>query len=98
MMDVSKAGYGKIVAQGVPVARLVGLLTGATGQLVSDKTGLTGLYDFTLEYSDDPLVTPDALEPSLKDALREQLGLKLESSKGPVQVLVVDHVERPSED
>ncbi len=82
------------------------------GSPVTDATGLTGKYDYTIYWSTSatrgmtaappspdgasPALEPDG--PSLFDALREQLGLKLESTKGPVQVLAVDHVEtKPTE-
>jgi uncharacterized protein (TIGR03435 family) len=65
------------------------------GRIVLDQTGLKGKYDFTLQYSHDE--NPDSSGPSIFSALQEQLGLKLESTKGPVDVLVIDHIERPSE-
>ena len=61
---------------------------------VIDKTGLTGKYDFTLHYGIDSSEDPNA--PPLFTALEEQLGLKLESGKAPVEMIVIDHVERPS--
>jgi uncharacterized protein (TIGR03435 family) len=77
---------------------------------VVDKTGLTGGYDFTLTWTPDesqftalgmhippPADTPNA-PPGLFTAIQEQLGLKLEPQKIPAEVLVIDHVERPSED
>jgi uncharacterized protein (TIGR03435 family) len=67
------------------------------GRTVVDKTGLTGNYDIDLKWTpDDRQGTPDA-GPTLFTALEEQLGLKLEPAKGPVDTLVVDHVEKPSE-
>lgn len=70
-----------------------------------DKTGLKGGYDFTLEYTPD-VVTQSVLEgrepapnpngPSLFVALQEQLGLKLEARRELVEVLVIDHIEKPS--
>jgi uncharacterized protein (TIGR03435 family) len=72
---------------------------------VVDRTGLKGFYDFTLTFVPDPSgrTGPDG-EPvasfegsNLAEALREQLGLKLENAKSPVQVFIVDHVEKPSE-
>ena len=63
---------------------------------MSNKTGLTGVYDFTLKFSDDLDAKMDSSAPSFYTALQEQLGLKLESAKGPVDVLVIDHAERPS--
>ena len=88
-------------------AKALGVLY--AGRQVIDKTGLQGLYDIKLQWAPDPgLPNPagpgpiasapaDQLGPSLFTALQEQLGLRLESTRGPVQVLVIDHVERPSE-
>jgi uncharacterized protein (TIGR03435 family) len=73
-------------------------------RLVVNNTGLEGNYDFKLEWTPDvgPSAPDDkpvenSLGPSLFSALGEQLGLRLEATKGPVDVLVIDHVERPSE-
>lgn len=78
---------------------------------VIDRTGLTGWYDFDLEFARDPSLAgpppppPGGLPadpanqpsgPSIFTAVQEQLGLRLESAKGPVEILVIDHVERPS--
>jgi uncharacterized protein (TIGR03435 family) len=72
---------------------------------VVDKTGLTGKYDFDLEWAPDetqfggevPIASADAPTPPLFSAIQSQLGLKLEATRGPVQALVVDTVARPSE-
>jgi len=76
---------------------------------VVDKTGLTGAFDFTLTWTPDEsqftsmgIHVPAAADnpnapPELFTALQEQLGLKLEPQKTQAQVLVIDHVERPSE-
>ena len=69
-----------------------------------DKTGFTGLFDLQLDFLPDettpemppPPPNSDISGPSIPEALRRQLGLQLESTKGPVEVIVVDHVERPS--
>jgi uncharacterized protein (TIGR03435 family) len=61
---------------------------------VLDETGLTGTYDFKLEWAANPL--PDSNEPGLFTAVQEQLGLKLESQKAPIGILVIDHAEKPS--
>ena len=61
---------------------------------VVDQTGLTGKYDLKLKWAPD---TDPSGGPSLFSAIKEQLGLKLISIKAPVEVLVIDHVERPSE-
>jgi uncharacterized protein (TIGR03435 family) len=63
---------------------------------VVDRTGLTGTFDFTIQFNLDNSTEPDAY-PTLFSAIQEQLGLKLESAKGPLDTLVIDHVERPSE-
>ncbi len=66
------------------------------GRPVLNQTGLTGNFDFSLDWTPD---SPDTQSeaPSLITAIREQLGLKLESTKAPVKTLIVDRVERPSE-
>lgn len=102
---------GWITAQGVTVANLADEMTDMLGHPVTDKTGMTGAYDFKLRFTpDDRLQVPggaepnerprlpssDADEPSLFAAIQEQLGLKLESGKGPVEIIVVDHIEPPS--
>jgi uncharacterized protein (TIGR03435 family) len=78
------------------IGRLVEILSGLMGSLVIDGTGLSGEYDFTLEWVQDQ--NADAVAgPSLFTALQEQLGLRLESTKKPVETIVIDHIERPSE-
>jgi bla regulator protein blaR1 len=95
------------------VERLVSQLALQLDRPILDRTGLTGNYDFKLEWSPapgesgpevfglppraEPPRADDSNGPSLFTALEEQLGLRLESTKSPVDVLVVDHVERPSE-
>jgi uncharacterized protein (TIGR03435 family) len=74
---------------------------------VVDKTGLSGRYDFDLEFTPDEsqfggvfgklASTDDSAKPSLFTAIQQQLGLRLEPAKGPIEALVIDHVERPSE-
>jgi uncharacterized protein (TIGR03435 family) len=74
---------------------------------VLNRTDLSGKYDFELDWTPDsgpcPVTdgtgapTEPAVRPSLFTAIQQQLGLRLESAKGPVEVLVIDHVERPSE-
>jgi bla regulator protein BlaR1 len=63
---------------------------------VVDQTGLTGKFDFTLQWTPEAIAT-DSPGPTFLEALRDQLGLKLTSAKGPIQMLIVDHVESPSE-
>ncbi len=73
--------------------------TGVDRQVI-DRTGLMGTFDFTVEWSNLTGAPADALPDSgvtFLEALREQLGLKLVPQTGPVEVLVIDHVEQPSE-
>ncbi len=95
----------KLGARNVPIKLLVeaAMNFGNLGKPVVDKTGLTGKYDFTLEFARDggmfPLrqdSTPDETEPSFLNALTAQMGLKVTADKGQEWVLVLDHVERPS--
>jgi bla regulator protein BlaR1 len=87
-----------------------GLFAGEVDKPVVDRTGLSGRFDFTIEYAPDPargiffgpgppkVDAPGDLQgPSFQEALRKQLGLKLVPNKGPVETLVIDHVEKPSE-
>jgi uncharacterized protein (TIGR03435 family) len=90
-------GNGKMIAQGISIDGLAGQLAATTSHVVSNKTGLTGVYDFTLQYANSDPPPLDSTAPSIYTALEEQLGLKLEPAKGPVKVLVIDHVERPAE-
>ena len=76
--------------------RLVEILTGQLGELVADRTGLSGEYDFTLEWVRN--LNESAAGPSLFTALNEQLGLRLDATKTPVQSVVIDRIERPTED
>jgi uncharacterized protein (TIGR03435 family) len=73
--------------------------SGGLGREVVNKTGLTGTYDFTLHWAsgNDGNASPDSNEPGLITALQEQLGLKLEPQKAQVEMLVIDHAEKPSE-
>ncbi len=83
----------KLVGQGVPVASLVqDLSEHYVHRAVLDKTGLTDKYDFTIQW------TPEESQASIFTALEEQLGLKLELRKAPLEVLVIDHAEIPAED
>jgi uncharacterized protein (TIGR03435 family) len=103
-------GPGRLTAVGVPVANLVPGLSRLLGRTVVDKTGLAGKFDINLEWSPDdpavqmplpPGVPPPAPAvaggPSIFTAFQEQLGLKLESQKGPVEILVIERAEKPSE-
>jgi len=102
-----EAGRGRIVANGASMGRIANFLmnpfTGVDRPVV-DRTGLTGAFDMSVEWSltqdsaSPPNVSPEDTLPTFLQALREQLGLKLESTKGPVDVLVIEHIERPTPD
>jgi len=96
--------------QRVPMARIARELSPFAGRPVQDETGLSGAFDFQLTWTPDPGepradgdkvkaagIPVDPAGPSFFSAIQEQLGLKLESKKGQVEILVIDHAERPSE-
>jgi bla regulator protein BlaR1 len=103
-------GNGDLTGMAAPTALLADVLSRQPelgNRLVEDKTGLTGDYDWTLKWtpaamdsssSADGAALPagDPSTPSLFTAVQEQLGLKLESQKGTVEIIVIDHVEQPS--
>ena len=74
---------------------LTQLLGNATDRIVVDRTRLTGGFDIDLEWSPDQTAPG---KPSIFTAVQEQLGLKLESTKGLVDVIAIDHAERPTPD
>jgi uncharacterized protein (TIGR03435 family) len=77
---------------------LIARLAPQVGRPVIDKTNLTGKFDFKMTFNPRPLVSAtQSAAPDIFTALQEQLGLKLESAKGPVEMLVIDSVQRPSE-
>ena len=93
---------GQLTAEGVSMSRMAGFLSQTLHKQVADKTGLTGNYDISLKWQRDDM--PESKEatgaeqaPSIFTAVQEQLGLKLDSTKGLVDMIVVDHVEMPSE-
>jgi uncharacterized protein (TIGR03435 family) len=101
---------GHMSAGGAGLGQLANSLAAMVGRLVFDRTGLTGSFDFTLNWTPDqipagydkkagalglPPVDPNG--PSIFTALQEQLGLKLDAQKGPVDTLFIDRVEHPVE-
>lgn len=90
----NSATRGRINAGSMPISSLVLLLSRFERQTILDMTGLKGYFEFQLEWTPDELIRPDDSGPSIFAALQEQLGLKLESRKGPLNVLVVDHAEK----
>ncbi len=99
---VMRSGPGQVIAQSVPMSRLATNLSYQVGRTVEDKTGLAGNYDFILKWSPDETTNTtqdsasDPALPSFFTAIEEQLGLKLEPTRGPVDSLVIDHIEKPS--
>jgi bla regulator protein blaR1 len=101
---------GHLMGQKAAISRLVDALSRLTDRVVVDRTGLAGAYDIKLQYTPDVAPPPGAGDgpgmptlppvdpngPSLFTALQEQLGLKLESQKGAVSILIIDHVDRPA--
>ncbi len=108
-----RMGRGLMTGEGVPLDMMTNVLSNQLGRPVIDRTGLTGPFDIKLEWTPDPgqaggpfggpppsvdgLPAPDPNGPTLFTAIQEQLGLRLESTKGPVDVIVIDKVEKPSE-
>jgi uncharacterized protein (TIGR03435 family) len=111
-------GSGQLNMNGAPMKAFADALSDQLGRKVLDKTGLTGNYDLSLQWTPDPsqrgqffggagapdgrppadsTPPPDASGPSIFTAIQEQLGLKLESGKGPVETLVIQSIERPAE-
>jgi uncharacterized protein (TIGR03435 family) len=95
-MSLQAEDHEMLLFGGLPIASLAERLGQPSGRVVIDKTGLTGNYEFTLRYRNQ--LTPGDDTPSVFTALEEQLGLKLVPDRAPLRVLVVDRVERPTED
>jgi uncharacterized protein (TIGR03435 family) len=105
----TSSNNGRLTTKGSTMEKLAETLTAnlarELGRVVIDKTGIEGRYDLALTWSpeNNSAAMMNASNeasppgPSIFTALQEQLGLKLESSKGPVQTLVIDHIEQPSE-
>lgn len=89
---------GSYVRDGIPLALLADTISTRLQRPVVDRTGLSGFFDVELRFRPPNSATanPDADEPDLVTALEEQLGLRLESTRGPVQVTVFDRIERPT--
>jgi uncharacterized protein (TIGR03435 family) len=93
-------GNGVFKGDGIGIIGLVSELAYVEQRSVIDKTGLTGKYDIDLKWTPDRDTgggSDEESSPSIFTALQEQLGLKLESDKGPVETLVIDHAEMPTQ-
>jgi len=91
------AGPRKLQGRGVPISSLVYSLASAAGAPVLDRTELQGEYDFTLEFAPLQGAADDETLPDIFTAIQQQLGLKLEPTKAPIEMLVIDRAEKPSE-
>lgn len=98
----TSGGAGRFVASKVTMAHFADLISRQAGLPVVNETGLDGVFTFTLEWSPDASLRVDAADASASSsagssiftAIQEQLGLRLESGKGPVEVIVVDRMEK----
>lgn len=103
-----RAGHRHLTVTNVNMETFASGLQGIVDRPVIDRTGLSGRFDITLDWTPDQFQSPglgpaapapdtDTAFPDLFNALRDQLGLKLESTKSPIEIFVIDHVERPSD-
>lgn len=101
------AGHARLAGRGVTIARLAALLSNnafaGMDRMVVDRTGLAGTFDLTVDWAlppdpGDPTSATGDVSPTLLEALKQQLGLVMKAAKDPVDVLVIDHVERPTPD
>lgn len=104
--DANGAPVMRLQETGATLADFARQLGGLLDRQVDDDSGISGVFDFSLEYAPDSHLagrlnvggqSADSSVPELFTALNEQLGLRLVAGKGPVEVLVIDHIERPSE-
>ncbi len=95
----ARASCGHLLGGRVTTAVLATMLSRQLEHDVADDTGLPGKYDFQLDWTPDAGPCPGATadQPSIFTAVQQQLGLRLESAKGPVEILVIDHIQAPSE-
>jgi uncharacterized protein (TIGR03435 family) len=95
---VKRSVPGALVAKGIPIDRFALLISFLPDvqRIVRDRTGLTNAYDIELAFARDAAAAQDV--PPIMTALKEQLGLELKPATGPVDVIVIDHVEQPAPD
>jgi uncharacterized protein (TIGR03435 family) len=88
---------GKISGHAMPISILADHLQGPVDAIVSDKTDLTVRYDVVLHWDPTDGQNPNSTEPSIFTALQEQLGLQLKPTKTTVEIIVIDHLDMPSQ-
>lgn len=95
----ARASCGHLLGGRVTTAVLATMLSRQLEHDVIDETELPGKYDFQLDWTPDTGACPGATadQPSIFTAIQQQLGLRLESAKGPVEIIVIDHIQAPSE-
>jgi len=92
--EIGSGSGHQIKAHHISMKLLAATLQGYIGDIVVDETGLAGLFDLDLDFNVDESMSSEG--PTVFEAVQRQLGLKLEARKGPVEVVVIDHVEKPS--
>lgn len=104
MCSISRSGWGSLKMQGCTIEDLTSVLNSAAdgelGRVIVDRTGLTDRYSLELRWSRMPLdatPTEGSTAPDLRTALREQLGLQLTATRGPLDTIVIDRVEMPAQ-
>jgi uncharacterized protein (TIGR03435 family) len=90
-----RASAGELMVSGKPIRYFLDYVESIVGRRIDDQTGLAGNFDLTLAWSRGP---NDTQHPEIFTALQEQLGLKLESTRGPVKLLIIDSIEHPTPD
>jgi uncharacterized protein (TIGR03435 family) len=90
-------GTSALTGRGVPISQLADTLSETLGAFVLDQTGMTGNYYFGFKFLAVNSPGDDLDAPSIFTALQDELGLKLDRQKGPVEMLVLDHIEKPSD-
>jgi uncharacterized protein (TIGR03435 family) len=94
LVSETRNGRARVTAKGTPISKFADLLSGLLGRPVVDMTGLSGNYSFVVYFTPEDQNPDGGSDPSIFGALQEQLGLRLEARKGPVELLVIDHAEK----
>ena len=94
-MSMNGSDFLKITSGGMTMASFGRSIQSLAGRVIVDKTGLEGRYEFTLSFTQNP--GPNSEHVDVFTALREQVGLELRAARGPVRMLVIDHIDRPTE-